>query len=189
MIVGILSEPQGEARVSLLPEAVAQLHKKQIQVWVEAGAGSRSSAPDSEYEKAGAMLASRAEVVQKAEVILSISQPTPNEMAGLTGKILIGVYQPLFHITLMQQWAVQGVTTFSLDMLPRTTRAQSMDVLSSQANISGYKAVLLAANLYPRYFPMFMTAAGSIAPAKVVATRWNKVKNTNKSSSKKLKRV
>lgn len=168
MIVGILSEPQGEARVSLLPEAVAQLHKKQIQVWVEAGAGKRSSAPDSEYEKSGATLAARAEVLQKAEVILSIQQPTLNEMAGLTGKTLIGVYQPLFHSALMQQWATQGVIVFSLDMLPRTTRAQSMDVLSSQANIAGYKAVLLAANLYPRYFPMFMTAAGSIAPAKVL---------------------
>jgi NAD(P) transhydrogenase subunit alpha len=78
------------------------------------------------------------------------------------------VYQPLFHPLAVQQWAQQGITTFSLDMLPRTTRAQSMDVLSSQANISGYKAVLLAANLYPRYFPMFMTAAGSIAPAKVL---------------------
>jgi H+-translocating NAD(P) transhydrogenase subunit alpha len=78
------------------------------------------------------------------------------------------VYQPLYHPLEMQRWAQQGITTFSLDMLPRTTRAQSMDVLSSQANISGYKAVLLAANLYPRYFPMFMTAAGSIAPAKVL---------------------
>jgi H+-translocating NAD(P) transhydrogenase subunit alpha len=81
---------------------------------------------------------------------------------------LLGVFQPLYHHELMQQWAHAGLTVFSLDMLPRTTRAQSMDVLSSQANISGYKAVLLAANLYPRYFPMFMTAAGSIAPAKVL---------------------
>ena len=78
------------------------------------------------------------------------------------------MYQPLFNNQLMQQWATKGLTVFSLDMLPRTTRAQSMDVLSSQANIAGYKAVLHAANLYPRYFPMFMTAAGSIAPAKVL---------------------
>jgi NAD(P) transhydrogenase subunit alpha len=80
----------------------------------------------------------------------------------------VGVYQPLYNPQQMQQWATEGLTVFSLDMLPRTTRAQSMDILSSQANISGYKAVLLAANLYPRYFPMFMTAAGSIAPAKVL---------------------
>jgi H+-translocating NAD(P) transhydrogenase subunit alpha len=83
-------------------------------------------------------------------------------------KILVGVYQPLFNKELMVKWAHDGVTCFSLDMLPRTTRAQSMDVLSSQANIAGYKAVLLAAERYPRYFPMLMTAAGSIAPAKVL---------------------
>lgn len=168
MIVGILSEPQGEARVSLLPEAVAQLQKKQIEVLIESGAGDRSSAPDSEYTKAGAKLASRTDVIQQAEVILTIHQPVADEIAGLSGKTLIGIFQPLFHTALMQRWASQGVTVFSLDMLPRTTRAQSMDVLSSQANIAGYKAVLLAANLYPRYFPMFMTAAGSIAPAKVL---------------------
>ena len=82
--------------------------------------------------------------------------------------ILIGVYQPLFNYDLMKQWAEKNITIFSLDMIPRTTRAQSMDVLSSQANIAGYKAVLEAANIYPRYFPMFMTAAGSITPAKVL---------------------
>jgi NAD(P) transhydrogenase subunit alpha len=89
-------------------------------------------------------------------------------VANLNSKIVIGVYQPLFNVPVMQQWAGLGITTFSLDMLPRTTRAQSMDVLSSQANIAGYKAVLLAANTYSRYFPMFMTAAGSIAPAKIL---------------------
>jgi NAD(P) transhydrogenase subunit alpha len=82
--------------------------------------------------------------------------------------IVLGVYQPLYNQSLMQQWAKKAVTTFSLDMLPRTTRAQSMDVLSSQANIAGYKAVITAAHLYPRYFPMFMTAAGTIVPAKVL---------------------
>lgn len=92
----------------------------------------------------------------------------PAGRQGWQSKILIGVYQPLFNIAQVKEWASKGVTTFSLDMLPRTTRAQSMDVLSSQANIAGYKAVLTAANLYPRYYPMFMTAAGSIAPAKVL---------------------
>ena len=82
--------------------------------------------------------------------------------------ILIGVYQPLFNYDLMKQWAEKNITVFSLDMIPRSTRAQSMDVLSSQANIAGYKAVLEAANIYPKYFPMFMTAAGSITPAKVL---------------------
>jgi len=84
------------------------------------------------------------------------------------GKVLIGVFQPLYNTQLVEQWASRGFTIFSLDAIPRTTRAQSMDVLSSQANIAGYKAVLLAAYTYSRYFPMFMTAAGSIAPAKVL---------------------
>jgi H+-translocating NAD(P) transhydrogenase subunit alpha len=165
MIVGILKEPLAETRVSLLPEAATQLIKKGIEVFVENGAGLKASASDADYEKAGAKIVSAQQIVSSCDIILSINQPAHPFSST---KILIGVYQPLFHPLAVQQWAQQGITTFSLDMLPRTTRAQSMDVLSSQANISGYKAVLLAANLYPRYFPMFMTAAGSIAPAKVL---------------------
>lgn len=99
-----------------------------------------------------------------ADVLLSIHQPTDS----ISNKILIGVYQPLMNVDAMKAFATAGTTVFSMDMLPRTTRAQSMDVLSSQANIAGYKAVLTAAAAYGRYFPMFMTAAGSIAPAKLL---------------------
>jgi NAD(P) transhydrogenase subunit alpha len=166
MIVGILKEPSFETRVSLLPEAVAQLTKKGISVLVERGAGEKASALDADFEKAGAKVGTVQEVAS-ADVILCI-HPPQSAITNLPSKILIGVYQPLFNQQVMEQWAQQGLTVFSLDMLPRTTRAQSMDVLSSQANIAGYKAVLLAANLYPRYFPMFMTAAGSIAPAKIL---------------------
>lgn len=167
MIVGILKEPSPETRVSLLPEAVAQLTKKGIQVLVEYAAGEKAAASDSDYEAAGARLSQAPAICSTADVLLSINQPAdPSLFSG--SKVAIGVYQPLFQTALMQQWAAAGLTVFSLDMLPRTTRAQSMDVLSSQANIAGYKAVLLAANLYPRYFPMFMTAAGSIAPAKML---------------------
>ena len=165
MTVGILKEPSHETRVSLLPEAVAQLTKKGISVLIETGAGVKASATDPDYEKAGAKISTAQEIVSASDVILSIHQPS---LALASSKVLMGVYQPLYNQSTMQQWASQGLTVFSLDMLPRTTRAQSMDVLSSQANISGYKAVLVAANLYPRYFPMFMTAAGSIAPAKVL---------------------
>jgi NAD(P) transhydrogenase subunit alpha len=165
MIVGILRETQTETRVSLLPEGVAQLIKKGIEVVVENGAGLRASATDGDYEKAGAAVLPMQEVITKSDIILSIHQPSGEIPRG---KVLIGIYQPLYHQLVMQQWAQQGITSFSLDMLPRTTRAQTMDVLSSQANIAGYKAVLTAANSYPRYFPMFMTAAGSIAPAKVL---------------------
>jgi NAD(P) transhydrogenase subunit alpha len=165
MIVGILKEPLPETRVSLLPEGVAQLTKKGISVVVENGAGFKAFASDNEYEKAGAKIVSSGEVVSDSDVILCIHQP---QYKISSSKVLIGVYQPLYHQSAMQQWAGAGLTTFSLDMLPRTTRAQSMDVLSSQANISGYKAVILAANVYARYFPMFMTAAGSIKPSKVL---------------------
>lgn len=165
MIVGILKEHGDETRVSMLPETVAQLVKKSVEVVVETGAGDRSYAPDSQYTEAGARVLPAAEVVASADVILSIHKPA---VAVPAGKILIGMYQPLFEHQQVQTWAGGQLTVFSLDMLPRTTRAQSMDVLSSQANISGYKAVLHAADIYPRYFPMFMTAAGSIKPAKVL---------------------
>ncbi|HEV7622422.1 MAG TPA: NAD(P)(+) transhydrogenase (Re/Si-specific) subunit alpha, partial [Flavisolibacter sp.] len=167
MIVGILKEPPFETRVSLLPEAVMQLVKKGISVVIETGAGSSASANDDEYLKAGAKILNSVEVILQSDIILSIHPPANNGQL-LKGKILIGVYQPLYQRDLVQQWAQNGIIVFSLDMLPRTTRAQSMDVLSSQANISGYKAVLIAANLYPRYFPMFMTAAGTIPPAKIL---------------------
>ncbi len=165
-MIGILKEPSHETRVSLLPEAVATLTKKGISVVVEQGAGQSAFSTDEDYTKAGATIKSRQEVLQSANIILAI-HPFP-DTPQLASKVLIGVYQPLYNAALMQQWAKERITSFSLDMLPRTTRAQSMDVLSSQANIAGYKAVLLAANTYGRYFPMFMTAAGSIAPAKLL---------------------
>ncbi|HRE37248.1 MAG TPA: Re/Si-specific NAD(P)(+) transhydrogenase subunit alpha [Chitinophagaceae bacterium] len=168
MTIGLLKEPAPETRVSLLAEAVGTLTKKGINVLIEDGAGEKAFCNNTEYKKAGAQIKSRNEVLASSDIILTIHQPALNEITALKSKVLIGVYQPLFHIELMKQWASAGVTTFSLDMLPRTTRAQAMDVLSSQANIAGYKAVLLAANTYGRYFPMFMTAAGSIAPAKVL---------------------
>lgn len=165
MIVGVLKEHKEETRVSLLPEAVAQLTKKGHKVIIEDGAGITASASNLDYEKAGARIADGPAIIQEAEVILSIHFPS---FSPLHSKTLIGIYQPLYHQGAVEQWAEQNLTVFSLDMLPRTTRAQSMDVLSSQANIAGYKAVLMAANLYPRYLPMLMTAAGSIAPAKVL---------------------
>jgi len=168
MTIGVLKEPSDETRVSLLPEAVAALSKKGISILIENGAGENAFADDESYQKVGAQVKPRAEVIQSSEIILSIQSPGKNEISSFKSKILIGVYFPLYEAELMQQWAQQGITCFSLDMLPRTTRAQTMDVLSSQANIAGYKAALEAANLYSRYFPMFMTAAGTIVPAKVL---------------------
>lgn len=165
MVIGVLKEPSFETRVSLLPDAAAALVKKGVKLLVEAGAGEKAFSNNNDYAKAGAEIKSAAEIADAADVILSIHPPSAEP---LKHKVLIGVYQPLFNKPLMDVWASASITTFSLDMLPRTTRAQSMDVLSSQANIAGYKAVLLSAEKYSRYFPMFMTAAGSIAPAKVL---------------------
>ncbi len=165
MIIGVLKEPQTETRVSLLPEAVATLIKKGLNVVIETGAGALSFAQDEAYMAAGAQIKNRNEVLQTADIILSIHPPQEKVAEK---KILIGVYQPFSNTAFIQAAAKSGVTIFSLDLLPRTTRAQGMDVLSSQANIAGYKAVLLAAHTYPRYLPMFMTAAGTIAPAKVL---------------------
>lgn len=168
MVVGVLKEPAFENRVSLLPEAVSALEKKNITVYVEEGAGDRAFSSDEQYRTAGANLQGRAGVIEASDLLLAIHPPEAALWPALAGKILIGMYQPLYQPEQVQQWAASGCTVFSMDMLPRTSRAQTMDVLSSQANIAGYKAVLLAANTYSRYFPMFMTAAGSIAPAKVL---------------------
>jgi len=172
MTIGVLKEPSDETRVSLLPEAVAALAKKGITSVIENGAGEKAFADNGSYEKTGAQVKNREEVIRSSEIILSINDPGESgantDLENLKTKVLIGVYFPLYNPGLMQQWAQQGITCFSLDMLPRTTRAQTMDVLSSQANIAGYKAALEAANLYSRYFPMFMTAAGTIVPAKVL---------------------
>ena len=169
MTIGILKEPSGETRVSLLPEQVQALVKKNVSVVVESSAGDNAFAADSTYISAGATIVSRQQVLQQADVILSIQLLTDADMQDVSpGKVVLGIYQPLYNATVINQWAAKGITTFSMDMIPRTTRAQSMDVLSSQANIGGYKAVLLAATNYSKYFPMLMTAAGSIPPAKVL---------------------
>lgn len=168
MVIGVLKEPPFETRVSLLPEAVATLIKKGISVVIESGAGEKAFSNDDDYMNAGAAVKSLNEVLETSDILLAIHPLSPEEADSVAEKILIGIYQPLFNDDLMVTWADKGITSFSLDMLPRTTRAQSMDVLSSQANIAGYKAVVLAADRYSRYFPMFMTAAGSIPPAKVL---------------------
>jgi NAD(P) transhydrogenase subunit alpha len=167
MTIGVLKEQAPENRVSLVPEIAAALVKMNINVWVEMGAGTAAYFTDGAYLTAGAQIKERESIVAEASIILTIhAGNVPANTKAET--VLMGVYQPLYNPQLMQSWAERGYSVFSLDTIPRTTRAQAMDVLSSQANIAGYKAVLLAALEYSRYFPMFMTAAGSIAPAKVL---------------------
>lgn len=166
MIVGVLKEPIFEKRVSLLPEHIPLFTKKNLQVIVEQNAGISAFASDNDYLSKGATIDSRDVVFMKADVILSINCFEITQ--ALSNKVIVGVYQPLTNVDFVEQCVTSKVTCFSMDKLPRTTRAQAMDVLSSQANIAGYKAVLAAANLLPHYFPMLMTAAGSIAPTKVL---------------------
>ncbi len=169
MIIAILKEPAGERRVSLMPDQVDVLVKKEFPVLIENNCGDEAFAPNEMYTAKGATVASREEILHQADVILSIQLPSDNDIDSMKKEaVLLGVYQPLINHAFVQNAVNKGITVFSMDTIPRTTRAQVMDVLSSQANIAGYKAVVLAASLFPRYFPMFMTAAGSIPPARVL---------------------
>jgi H+-translocating NAD(P) transhydrogenase subunit alpha len=168
MTIGVLKESPPETRVSLLPEHVLFFQKLNVNVLIELCAGEKAFVADKKYVDAGAKIIPREEVLKTADIILSINIPLSGDINFLQSKILLGNFQALYNYSLMQKFAEKSITIFSIDMIPRTTRAQSMDVLSSQANIAGYKAVLVAANMFPKYFPMFMTAAGSIPPAKVL---------------------
>lgn len=169
MTIGILKEPHGDNRVSFLPEQAEVFIKRNIRLIAETGCGVNAFTTDLAFQEKGVTIADRSTVLKESDVVLSIQLLTDVDVQQLKpGAVVLGVYQPLYNFTTIDNWATKGITTFSMDMIPRTTRAQSMDVLSSQANIAGYRAVLLAATLFPRYFPMFMTAAGSIPPAKVL---------------------
>lgn len=166
--IGILKEPANESRVSCPPEILPALAKMKVSVIVEKEAGVAASFSDEDYEAQGAQIMERDELLGQADILLGISIPDTETRQKAGDAIWIGAFGAMINHQEMAEWSKSQKTAFSLDLLPRTTRAQSMDILSSQANIAGYKAVLLAANLYPRYFPMFMTAAGSVAPAKCV---------------------
>ena len=169
MIIGVLKESSPETRVSLLPEHIIILKKWNVDVIVENGAGVTAFATDEKYTAAGAQISDRNTILKTANLLLQINNFSASDIAAIQPQtVVLGVYQPLFNASQVKDWAAKNLSIFSMDMLPRTTRAQTMDVLSSQANIAGYKAVLTAANLFPRYFPMFMTAAGSIPPAKML---------------------
>lgn len=168
MTIGILKEISSEKRVALLPEAVGELVKQGHEVLVETGAGASAWASDSDYQKAGATVAPR-DKVKQSPLILGIHAPSESEMATFSkGQVFVGAVNPLGNKSLADFAVKAGLSLFSLDIIPRTTRAQAMDVLSSMATVSGYKAVLTAALLLPRFFPMFMSAAGTIKPAKML---------------------
>src|SRR2546421_9331683 len=176
MIVGVPRESfPGERRVALVPAAVPNLTKTGFQVVVEAEAGARAGYPDADYAAKGAKIVSdRAEVFRAADIVLQVLCYGSNDRTGKadvalfrSGQALIGFLRPLGSIETIREIAAKGVTSFSVELMPRTTRAQSMDVLSSMATICGYKAVVLAADTSPRIFPMLTTAAGTITPGRV----------------------
>ena len=167
--IGVLKETlPGERRVAITPKVIDVLTKAGAEVLVETGAGLDSGFPDDDYTAKGARIASSAAAVaEEAQILLTVRVPEP---AGLVkrGQIVLGLADPLSDPQLAAQYAQAGATLFSLELVPRITRAQSMDVLSSMASIAGYKAVLLAASALPRLFPMMSTAAGTVPPARVL---------------------
>jgi NAD(P) transhydrogenase subunit alpha len=169
MVLGLLKESDPEQRVALLPEVISDMLKLGLVIWFEKGAGSSAFRIDEQYTAAGGIIKSRSEILIGADILLSIQPLERVELDQLApGKILISVFQPLSNPDIITYLTDKQLTAFSLDILPRTTRAQSMDILSSMATVAGYKAVLLAATQLPVFFPMFMTAAGTITPAKVL---------------------
>ncbi len=176
LTVGVVRESApGERRVALVPGAAAVLGKAGAELVIEAGAGEAAGFTDSEYREKGIGLASRAEVFQKAHVLLQVRTPGANAEAGAgdtasfsRGQTVIGFAEPLTALSAAQALAQRGVNLLAMELMPRITRAQSMDALSSMATVAGYKAVLLAADALPRMFPMLMTAAGTVSPARVL---------------------
>jgi proton-translocating NAD(P)+ transhydrogenase subunit alpha len=166
MRIGVPKETAaGERRVALVPEQVAKLTETGIDAVVEPGAGEAASFTDEAFREAGAELGDP----WAAEVVAKVRKPSEEELGRLrSGQVLIGFLQPLTDLDGIERLAAAGVTAFAMESIPRITRAQPMDALSSQATVSGYKAVLLAADRLPKFLPMLMTAAGTVAPAKVL---------------------
>jgi NAD(P) transhydrogenase subunit alpha len=170
MRVGIPKETApGERRVALVPETISRLSSGGFEFKVEKGAGEAAGFLDDAYADAGAELVDRGTVASGVEAIARVGRPTQDEIAAMeSGTVLIGFLQPLTDTEGIAELAKAGVVGFAMESIPRITRAQSMDALSSQATVAGYKAVLLAADRVPKLFPMLMTAAGTIAPVRAL---------------------
>jgi NAD(P) transhydrogenase subunit alpha len=170
MRIGVPKETAGgEHRVALVPEVVSKLEAKGLDVLVQSGAGTDALVPDAAFAEAGAELSQDAAAIWGADVVLTIAPPDPEQIRSLgQGSILIGFLAPLSSPQTTKALADAGATAFAMEAIPRISRAQSMDALSSQANVAGYKAALLGAEEMGRFYPMLMTAAGTIPPAKVL---------------------
>jgi NAD(P) transhydrogenase subunit alpha len=166
MKLGVLREGGSENRVALLPENISTLVKKNSTVLIESDAGTSSCASNEEYVNAGAAIQTREYILRESDLVLKINPPDDDEIPA--GKVLVAILNPLSNTDLIKKLAAAGVTAFSLDMVPRSSRAQAVDILSSMATIAGYKAVLVAASKLPNFFPMFMSASGTIRPSKIL---------------------
>ena len=167
MRVGVPKEVEpGERRVALVPDTIGKLTRNGFEIAVERGAGTSASFTDAAYEEAGAELV---DDVYAAEAVAKVRKPSPDELDRLRdGQVLIGFLEPLTDAAGVARLGERGVVAFAMESIPRITRAQPMDALSSQSTVSGYKAVIVAAERLPKFFPMLMTAAGTVAPAKVL---------------------
>jgi len=169
MIIGILKETGTEKRVAMLPGEIAVLKNLGVDIIVESNAGENAYASDEEYKKAGAEISARKDVFTKASLVISVKHVPENDLKYcMKGQVLCSILDPVDNAQWLDKVRIQQLTVLALDLIPRTTRAQAMDVLSSMATVSGYKAVLQAAFLSPRFFPMFMSAAGTIKPSRVL---------------------
>ena len=168
MKIAVLKEAGHEPRVAAIPETVKKLIALGADVAVERGAGAGASIADADFEAAGATVADRAEALKGAGIILAVEGPEPLELAGAAkGALLIGALDPVRRSDAVAGYAKAGIEALAMEWAPRITRAQSMDILSSQSNLAGYKAVVDAASAYGRAFPMMMTAAGTVSAAKL----------------------
>jgi NAD(P) transhydrogenase subunit alpha len=168
MIVGVPNETAaGERRVALVPDLVPRLTASSLEVVLEASAGAAAGFPDSAYQEKGARL--ERDAIGKADILLKVQPPNPDEIARLReGATLIGFLSPYTNAAAIKALAARRVTAFSMELMPRIARAQPMDALSAMSTVAGYKAVLLAANRLPKFFPLLMTAAGTLTPARVL---------------------
>jgi NAD(P) transhydrogenase subunit alpha len=166
--IAVLKEGGAETRVAAIPETVKKFAALGASVAIETGAGQAASIADGDYEAAGATVGSRAQVLQDADVILCVMGPEPDSLQGAKkGALLVGALDPAKRGEAIAGYSKAGLEALAMEWMPRITRAQSMDILSSQSNLAGYKAVVDAASIYGRAFPMMMTAAGTVSPAKV----------------------
>lgn len=171
MNITVLRESQpGEARVALVPESVRKLAAQKVSITIQSGAGAAAGAANADYEAAGALISEdRAGLLAAADVLATINRPTAEEISQMKdGAVVLGFLRPLDEPTALAPLVTRGLTAFAMELVPRITRAQAMDALSSMATVVGYKAVLMAADHIPRMFPMLMTAAGTVPPARVL---------------------